>query len=298
MFSTHETYMCVSRDGRSPTDGSTLFAKQILLEEGATMRGKKDEPIKKFEPQGLKVSSLTVQAEEGKQAKVVLESGTGAPFSLRVMEDTFALTKGEDLDVLSVTADGDVVAKTKVLAAGSLSTDKGLIVNDVPQWQLVYMEDFSLNDGKFVCEEGKYTVETCGSGLFMLGGPKSLSSQTVKKTYQNLPSHDRITIKATFHFIDQWGGETGFMKMSVGKNGKLEYVWTETYDESDYTHTVDVCGSEVGEGRFSAPIEVSMPHTADVVTVAFGSTLSLAPDASPGHYGVSSVEVYVRNSEA
>ena len=270
---------------------------QILLEEGSRAP---DGAIKKFEPQGLKVSSLTVQAEEGKQAKVVLESGTGAPFSLRVSEDTFSVTKGEDLDVLTVNPDGDVVAKTKVLAAGSLSSDKGLIVNDVPQWTLAFAEDFSTSDGKFVSDNAEFAhgVTKCKNGLYMLGGFKSLSMQTVKKTYQDLPKHDRLMIRATYHFIDQWGGETGFMQMSVGKNSKMEYAWTETYDESDYTHTVDVCGSEVGEGRFSSPVEVSVPHTADVVTVAFGSTISATPAGSSGFYGVSSVEVYVRNFEA
>jgi len=269
----------------------------ILLEEESRAP---DGAIKKFEPQGLKVSSLTVQAEEGKQAKVVLESGTGAPFSLRVSEDTFSVTKGEDLDVLTVNPDGDVVAKTKVLAAGSLSSDKGLIVNDVPQWTLAFAEDFSTSDGKFVSDNAEFAhgVTKCKNGLYMLGGFKSLSMQTVKKTYQDLPKHDRLMIRATYHFIDQWGGETGFMQTSVGKNSKMEYVWTETYDESDYTHTVDVCGSEVGEGRFSSPVEVSVPHTADVVTVAFGSTISATPAGSSGFYGVSSVEVYVRSFEA
>lgn len=273
---------------------------QILLEEGVRVRSEPAAAIKKFEPQGLKVSSLTVQAEEGKEAKVVLESGTGAPFSLRVSEDTFSVTKGEDLDVLTVNPMGDVVAKTKVLAAGSLSSDKGLIVNDVPQWTLAFAEDFSTSDGKFVSDNAEFahSVTKCKNGLYLLGGFKSLSMQTVKKTYQDLPKHDRLMIRATYHFIDQWGGETGFMQMSVGKNSKMEYVWTETYDESDYTHTVDVCGSEVGEGRFSSPIEVSVPHTADVVTVGFGSTITATPAGSSGFYGVSSVEVYVRNFEA
>ena len=130
-----------------------IHTTQILLEEESRAP---DGAIKKFEPQGLKVSSLTVQAEEGKQAKVVLESGTGAPFSLRVSEDTFSVTKGEDLDVLTVNPDGDVVAKTKVLAAGSLSSDKGLIVNDVPQWTLAFAEDFSTSDGKFVSDNAEF----------------------------------------------------------------------------------------------------------------------------------------------
>ena len=37
---------------------------------------------------------------------------------------------------------------------------------------------------------------------------------------------------------------------------------------------------------------MSVPHTADVVTVAFGSTISATPAGSSGFYGVSSVEVW------
>jgi hypothetical protein len=271
----------------------------VLLETG--LESHADPEITKFQPKGLKVSSLTVQAEEGREAKVVLESGAGAAFSLRVMEETFALTKGDNLDVLTVTPDGDVVAKTKVLAAGSLSAEKGFIINDVPQWKLTYMEDFSQDAGKFVSEtpeDGALTTTKCQEGLFMLGGFKVTSKQTIKKTYQNLPKHDRISIRAVFNFIDAWGGETAFMQLSVGKNGAMEYVWTETYDVSDYTNTVDVCGDDTGEGRFSVPVEVSLPHSTDVITVAFGSTLTGSPSASTAFYGVSSLEIYSRDSMA
>jgi hypothetical protein len=270
----------------------------VLLEEAAQAPV---DGVKKFTPKGLKVSSLTVQAEEGRQAKIVLESGKGAPFTLRVVDDVFALTKGESLDVITVTPDGDVVAKTKVLAAGSLSSDKGFIVNDVPQWKLVKMEDFSLNTGDFISdtpEDGELTTTKCQEGLFMLGGWKVLSKQLVRKTYQNLPKHDRLQIKGVFHFLDAWGGETAFLQLSIGKNGNMEYVWTETYDVSDYTNTVNVCGDDVGEGRFSVPIEISLPHSADVITLAFGSTLTMAPAASPAFYGVSSLEIYTRDSTA
>jgi len=149
-----------------------------------------------------------------------------------------------------------------------LSADKGFIVNDVPQWKLTYMEDFSQDTGNFISEtpeDGPLTTTKCQEGLFMLGGFKVTSKQVVKKSYQSLPKHDRISIRAIFNFIDAWGGETAFMQLSVGKNGAMEYVWTETYDVSDYTNTVDVCGDATGEGRFSVPVHVSLPHTADVV---------------------------------
>ena len=66
----------------------------------------------------------------------------------------------------------------------------------------------------------------------------------------------------------------------MGKNGNMEYVWTETYDVSDYTHTVNLCGGEVGEGRFSVPVEVSLPHTADVVSREASGTWHLASGLS------------------
>ncbi len=51
-----------------------------------------------------------------------------------------------------------------MLAAGSLSAEKGFIVNDVPQWKLTYMEDFSLSIGDFVSdtpEDGAVVTTKC-----------------------------------------------------------------------------------------------------------------------------------------
>lgn len=47
-----------------------------------------------------------------------------------------------------------------------------------------------------------------------------------------LPKHNRLQLRATYHFIDQWDGQTGYASMSVGANNKMEYVWTETYGAS------------------------------------------------------------------
>jgi len=295
---------CFSAHGQNGNEmailDDSIVSEMIMLQES---ENEPDEAVKKFEPQGLKVSSLTVQAEEGKQAKVVLKSGSGAPFSLRVDGDVFALTKGADLDVLSVNSNGDVIAQTQVLAAGSLHAEKGFIVNDVPQWKLVYSEDFAKNDDAsgFVLSDGESLSElstsSCGPGLVMIGGfDAQLSSQEISKTYQNLPEHDQVMVKAVYHFIDNWNGESGYMKLSVGndKGGDSPYVWTENLDVSDYLKTPNVCGSkDFGEPKFSSLVEVSSRHSADQLTVTFGSTLGSANDA---WYGVSSVEVYVRNS--
>jgi len=274
---------------------------QILLEENE--QGTLQAPeVQKFQPQGLKVSSLTVQAEEGKQAKVVLKSGSGEPFALRVQENTFSITKGQDLDVLTVNSNGDVIAKTQVLAAGSLHADKGFIVNDVAQWRLVASEDFASNGvSGFIQDTQKNALSsletTIVCGVHMVGGVDLTSVQTISKTYQNLPKHDQIMVKAVFNFIDDWQGESGFMQLNTGKNGANSFVWTHSLDITNHKNNPSMCGE--GEGskskgvlRLSSPIEVATRHTSDEMTVTFGSSLT-EPLA---YYGVSSVEVYVRDS--
>ncbi|CDJ58466.1 hypothetical protein, conserved [Eimeria maxima] len=49
----------------------------------------------------------------------------------------------------------------------------------------------------------------------------------------------------------------------------------------------------VGEGKFSTPIEVIVPHEDQSVTVAFGSTIE-TDDPYDQSWGVSAVEIAVR----
>ena len=52
------------------------------------------------------------------------------------------------------------------------------------------------------------------------------------KTFKGLPKHSRVRVQAVFHFIDAWGGETAWMKLSSGADGKMEFAWTETIQSS------------------------------------------------------------------
>jgi hypothetical protein len=273
-----------------------------LVETGASLSAAGDgDEILKFNPNGLKVSSLTVQAPEGKSAMVVLGSGPDASYRFGVNpQGLFALSQG-DKDVLTVTSDGDIVARTKILAAAQLQADAGFLVNDVAQWAMVAAEDFSQGkDGwatSNAANSGSATTSQCQNGLFMLGGFRGLASHSVSKTFSGLPAHNRLRVRAVYHFIDEWGGETGYMSLSSGNKGAMEYAWTETYDVADFTGLLDVCGAEMGEGRFAVPVDVAIPHDGDSVTVEFGSTLELPAANSSGFYGISSVEIYLRGIE-
>lgn len=51
----------------------------------------------------------------------------------------------------------------------------------------------------------------------MLGGYGLMAGGENTKTFDNLPKHEKIRVVANYHFIDAWTGETGFMRMGIGK---------------------------------------------------------------------------------
>ena len=74
----------------------------------------------------------------------------------------------------------------------------------------------------------------------------------------------------------------------------MEYGWTDRYDAGDTSELLDVCGNpKVGEGHFSAAIDITLVHASETLDIQFGSTLhDVSPDVAS--IGISSVEVYVR----
>ena len=72
-------------------------------------------------------------------------------------------------------------------------------------------EDFSTSDGKFVLTTPSSLTASRNVRTVCVARRFQISFHANrKKTYQDLPKHDRLMIRATYHFIDQWGGETGF----------------------------------------------------------------------------------------
>jgi len=70
----------------------------------------------------------------------------------------------------------------------------------------------------------------------------------------------KLRIRGTAHFIDDWAGETAYLK--VGPH----IVWTDSHDVKSAVGTMNVCGdSTVPESKFSVVIDVTLPHTADSV---------------------------------
>jgi hypothetical protein len=112
--------------------------------------------------------------------------------------------------------------------------------------------------------------------------------RTITTTYRRLPKHTQIRITATVHFVDDWQGETAWMKFNDF------FVWTESLDQKNVAGKFSMCGSDLyPESRFSAPIDVTWPHKANSLTISLGSNLDEGSDA---RFGLSNIAVYTRDA--
>jgi len=174
--------------------------------------------------------------------------------------------------------------------AVALDTQGGFSVRGVQQWQLVSSEDFSVEGAGW----SRKDVSQC-AGVNMLGGFCKFGKGDVNKTFTGLPPHKQLRVVATYHFIDRWIGETGFMKLDIGMNDCATVVWSERHAQQEAKNGLSLCGDAgTPEGKFSAPVDVTIPHHRDSVTVAFGSTMDDS-DPCDESWGISALEIYIRN---
>jgi len=192
--------------------------------------------------------------------------------------------------LLSVDSANTLHLGSQSVEVKALNAQDGISVRGVKQWQLVQSEDFSVKGAGW----SRTDVSQC-AGVHMLGGFCKFSKGDVNKTFTSLPPHKQLRVVATYHFIDRWIGETGIMKLNVGSKDCSVVVWSERHAQQEAKNGLSLCGSaETPEGKFSAPIDVTVPHFKDTVTVTFGSTMDDA-DPCDESWGISSMEVYVRN---
>jgi len=173
--------------------------------------------------------------------------------------------------------------------ARSVSTEGGVTVHGVGQWRLVVAEDFA--------EQGlgwsRADVTRCG-GVTMLGGYCKFSKGEVNKTFSGIAPHTQLRVVATYHFIDRWIGEAGYLKLNIGQDRAPVVVWSEQHSQEKSENGLSLCGQqETPEGKFSATIDVTLAHREDSVQLTFGSTMKDS-DPCDESWGVSGVELYTR----
>ena len=77
--------------------------------------------------------------------------------------------------------------------------------------------------------------------MSLLGGYCRTSTQTLSKSFSNLPQHTRVRIQANFHFIDSWTGDTAYMKVTETEDmHSMAYAWTDSFDYVSTHNAVNV----------------------------------------------------------
>jgi len=240
---------------------------------------------------GMTVSVLKVASASGHPSAITIGSGNNQ-YSIGVDSlDNFVIAHGSS-PLLVADSRENIHITAPSFAASNLDLRGEIKINGVPQFRLVAREDLSNGAKGWDNTASKDIVSQC-AGITMLGGFGKFAKGEVTKKYTQLPPHKELRIKANYHFIDAWVGETGFMRLSIGQGDSLQYVWTERHSQDLEQEAVNVCGGVVGEGKFSVPIDVVVAHDKDNITVGFGSTMD-EDDPFDQSWGVSNIEIYIR----
>lgn len=245
-----------------------------------------------LEPKGLlKMRSLRLASTAAEGSRLYF--GSNAEFSIGTDANANFLIQqaSNPVPLLSLDAQRNTLhLGAERVEALSVDAVGGFSVRGVRQWQLVSADDFT-NPG---IGWSRQEVTQC-AGVHMLGGYCKLSKGEVNKTYTGLPPHKQLKVVATYHFIDRWIGEAGYMKLGIGEGGSPVVVWSEQHSQQMSKNGLNLCG-QVGtpEGKFSTAIDVTVPHSEAAIELTFGSTMEDS-DPCDESWGVSSVELYIRS---
>merc|ERR1712176_191240 len=158
------------------------------------------------------------------------------------------------------------------------------IQREVRQWALAVHEDFE----EKVTGWSSNAVNSCDGENKHLAGHCNENEGEVTKTFTGLgEAHTHLRLKANYHFMDSWEGETAYAKLGN------KVVWTESHDTRGM-HDLgeNLCGGEHTDTKMSVAIDVTIPHTGDSIEVAFGALLDEHPCNES--FGVDDVMISVR----
>lgn len=226
-------------------------------------------------------------------------------------------------DILSAAAGDTIVVDGNlelVGAGGKTGADAGshtplsflaqsVLIDGVAQWRLVSSENF---DTKVVAGWGVRVgdastppkTSVCGlADDAFVGGHCNLAAGSLAKTFAQLPPHTEVRIKATVNFLDEWHGEQAFAKMDQS------YVWLDTVGQAgggvaaaaaarkldaSRNSKLNICGGDAADLALGQMVDISKQHSADTLTLEFGTTLGEHVDACEQSWGIDDVQVFVR----
>lgn len=237
----------------------------------------------------LNVESLTINPPPGKDAKVSIGTGD-TQFSLKKnVDNSFGIFSGEN-PMFTIDTGGNIMAMGKLHTKGALQVWGKLEYQGLSQFFIASAESFTKTAHP---DWTNATVTSCG-GKRMLGGYGKFAGGEVTRVYDSKKAssgfkagpHKELRLKANFHFIDSWEGDSAYAKIDH------MYVWSDVFDAQATVKGFSICGTAAAETKFTVPIDVAVPHNGSSVAITFGSTLSKSP--SEASWGISDVYLYVR----
>jgi len=238
--------------------------------QGALITSVLTSPIGDVKVSGELNVKNSIEAATAKAAFIKARSGVSIKQGIISKKDQL-LIKGK-IDADSVTAAGDLRASF-------------LEIDGVRQWALHSLEDFE-EVGTDGWNHGELTE--CAGRKILGGHCVEKATPELTKTFSGLPLHSQIRVVAKYLFIDSWDGESGFMKVDGNA------VWVDSYNHAsgDAKHGINICGNETPEHKFSTPIDLSVPHSGDSVTLSFGATTD--EHSCDESFGIDSVMIFTR----
>merc|ERR1719316_121444 len=177
--------------------------------------------------------------------------------------------------------------RTTSIQSSNLTVDGSLNVNADLKASKLKVDNLHADFVEKVSGWTPVKVSSCGSEDKFLGGHCNFAADTASKTFKNLPAHTQVRMTARFHFLDKWDGEQAYASLD-GKN-----VWADS-TKAHRGEGVNMCGSSHPERKFSAPIDVTIPHTGSAVEVKFGTSIEESVNACEQSWGVDDVTIYVK----
>ena len=196
---------------------------------------------------------LVLHAADGQSAVLDMASGD-SNFQIGNKAGAFVITSGETggHDRLVINPKGDVAFNVPDVHSNSLTSESHLAVKGVPQWRITTYDNFdspsekatrgwSANALPLATDSVKPPTLLIGvskeCGVSMLGGPGIFNQAgSVSKVFTLGKDVSRARVTAHFHFIDDWSGQSGYLKTSTlehgedgAKMGKSHTVWTRQY---------------------------------------------------------------------
>ena len=102
----------------------------------------------------------------------------------------------------------EIVTSPKTVFSQGIFIHNDIEINGKRQFSLAYRMDYKDFDPKIIYECGVHK---------MIGGYKLTSIDVMTKSFK-LPKHNMVKIEGHYHFLDNWKGETGFVKVNQDHN--------------------------------------------------------------------------------